>query len=110
MNVYFQLIIAIGLEVIATTLLKQSNGFTKFFVTILCLTCYAASFYFLSLVLKTFPTGVVYAIWSGLGIVAISIVSYFFYNQKLDIPAIIGMILIVTGVIVINLFSKFAMH
>lgn len=97
---------AIISEVIATSALKASDGFAKPGPLFAVVIGYAISFYFLSLTLKVIPVGVAYAIWSGLGIVLISIIGLFLFGQKLDVPAVIGMGLIITGVIVMNVFSK----
>lgn len=102
--------VAIASEVIATTALKSSDGFSKFWPSLLVISGYGIAFYALSMTLKTIPLGVAYAIWSGLGIVLVSILSLLIYEQKLDLPAIIGIGLIVLGVIVINLFSNTSMH
>lgn len=104
------LAIAIVSEVVATSALRAAEGFTRVVPSVIVVIGYGIAFYCLSLTLKTIPVGVVYAIWSGLGIVLVSIVAYFLYNQKLDLPAIIGMGLIVAGVVVLNLFSKSAVH
>jgi small multidrug resistance pump len=104
------LFVAIVAEVVATSALKASNGFTRLFPSIVVIVGYGTAFYFLSLTLKSIPIGIVYAIWSGLGIVLISLVGYFIFRQKLDIPAIIGIVLIMTGVIVMNFFSKSISH
>jgi len=101
---------AILLEVIATTALKASDGFTRLVPSIITAIGYAMSFYLLALTLKTLPTGIVYAIWSGCGIVLISLASWLVYGQKLDVAAVSGMALIVAGVMVINLFSKSGGH
>ena len=101
---------AIVTEVIATTALKSSDGFQRLAPGALAVVGYCISFYLLSQVMKSIPTGVVYAIWSGLGIVLISIVGWLVHNQKLDWPAVAGMALIVIGVLVIQLFSKTAGH
>jgi small multidrug resistance pump len=98
--------IAIIAEVIGTSALKSAEGFTKLIPSAIVVIGYGISFYFLSLTLKTIPVGISYAIWSGVGITLISIIGYFFYKQTLDLPAIIGILLIIAGVIVINLFSK----
>lgn len=103
-NIY--LLIAIVAEVIATSALKASNGFSNALPTAIVVLGYGAAFYFLSLTLRTMPVGIAYAIWSGLGIVLISIVGWVLYKQALDIPALIGMGLIIAGVIVINAFSQ----
>jgi small multidrug resistance pump len=97
---------AIVSEVIATSALKASDGFAKLWPSITVVIGYAISFYFLSLTLKLIPVGVAYAIWSGLGIVLISLIGLFFFDQKLDAPAVIGMTLIIAGVAVMNMFSK----
>jgi len=100
------LFIAIVAEVIGTSALKYSYGFTKILPSAIVIIGYGIAFYFLSLTLKSIPIGISYAIWSGLGIVLISVIGYFVFKQTLDIPAIIGIGLIILGVIVINLFSK----
>ncbi|MEI8003030.1 MAG: multidrug efflux SMR transporter [Methanothrix sp.] len=105
------LIIAILSEVIATTALKSAEGFTKIIPSIIVIIGYGIAFFFLSLTLKeNIQIGVVYAIWSGVGIALISIIGYLFYKQALDLPAILGIALILLGVIVINLFSKSVSH
>lgn len=103
---YVFLSIAIGAEVIATLSLKASQGFTRPTASLVTLIGYGVAFYALSLTLKYLPTGLVYALWSGIGIVLISVASYYLFGQKLDLPGIIGMGLICAGVLVINLFSK----
>ena len=103
---YLYLSIAIIAEVIGTSALKASEGFTRLGPTLITLLGYAAAFYFLSLTLKTIPVGIAYAIWSGVGIVLISLVGYALFRQTLDLPAIVGMALIIAGVAVINLFSR----
>ena len=100
------LFVAIFFEVFATTAIKYTNGFTNIIPTIICLVGYTISFYFLSLAVKTIPIGICYAIWSGFGIVAISLIGFFAFKQKLDLSAILGIILIIAGVLVINLFSN----
>lgn len=104
------LAVAILAEVIATTALKASEGFTRLLPGIVVVIGYAVAFYFLSQVLKTIPVGITYAIWSGLGIVLITIVGIFLYNQMPDLPAIIGMALIISGVVIINVFSRSVGH
>lgn len=103
---YLYLLIAIISEVIATASLKASEGFSKFFPMILVIIGYTASFLFLSLVLRTIPMGIAYSCWAGLGMVLITFTGYFFYNQKIDVYSIIGIILIIVGVILINFFNK----
>jgi len=98
--------IAIIAEVIGTSALKSAEGFTKLIPSVIVIVGYGIAFFLLSLTLKSIPVGIVYAIWSGAGIALISIIGYFHFKQKLDLPAIAGIILIIAGVIVINLFSK----
>jgi small multidrug resistance pump len=107
---YLYLAIAIIAEVIGTSALKASEGFTQLVPSTIVIVGYGTAFYFLSLVLKTIPVGVAYAIWAGIGIVLIAIVSAILFKQIPDLPAIIGMVLIVTGVAVINLFSSTVRH
>ena len=105
MNKWILLSFAIFSEVIATSSLKSTEGFTKLWPSLLVLLGYSAAFYFLSLTLDTIPIGVAYAVWSGIGVAGIALVSVLFFDQRLDAAAIIGMGLIVTGVIVLRLFS-----
>ena len=107
---YLYLTIAIISEVIGTSALKASEEFTKLIPSAIVIIGYAVAFYFMTLTLRTIPIGVTYAIWSGMGIVLITIAGIFLYKQIPDIPAIIGMGLIVAGVIVIHLFSKTTPH
>lgn len=102
------LVIAIVAEVIATASLKASVGFSKLWPSVTVVVGYAIAFYCLSLTLRTIPVGIAYAIWSGVGIVFISLVAWLWLGQKLDAPSVLGMGLIVAGVLVINLFSKVA--
>ena len=101
---------AIGFEVLGTTLLQQSQQFTKPWPTAGLALCYGLAFYLLTIALKQMPVGLAYAIWSGLGVVLISVIGLFLFKQKLDLPAIIGLALIIGGVVVINLFSKSVSH
>jgi len=110
MNPYIFLGIAIVTEVIATTLLRFSEGFTKLGYTLGSLALYGVSFYMLSQVLSHIPTGIAYAIWSGIGIVLISLAGWLISGQKLDLPAIIGITFICVGVLIINLLSKSSVH
>ena len=105
MNKWVLLGFAILSEVIATSSLKSTEGFTKLWPSLLVLLGYSAAFYFLSLTLDTIPIGVAYAVWSGIGVAGIALVSVLFFNQRLDAGAVIGMGLIVAGVIVLRLFS-----
>lgn len=107
---YLYLCIAIVSEVIATSALKASEGFSRLWPSLLVAAGYGAAFYFLSLTLRSIPIGVAYAIWSGLGIVLVSLVAWGVYQQKLDAPAMLGMSMIIGGVLVMNLFSKTAAH
>ena len=107
---YLYLAVAIVSEVIATSALKQTEGFTRAWPTVITLVGYLIAFFCLSMTLKSVPTGVAYAIWSGVGIVLVSLVAWLLNNQKLDLPAVLGMALIIAGVIVMQLFSKVAAH
>lgn len=107
---YLLLGAAIVAEVIGTTALKLSDGFTRLGPSAVTVVTYALAFYLLSHTLKTLPTGIAYAIWSGVGIVLISAVSWIVYGQRLDLPAILGLALIIAGVLVVNLFSKSIGH
>jgi small multidrug resistance pump len=104
------LLIAVSAEVVATSALKASEGFTRLTPSIVVAFGYGIAFYFLSLTLNSIPVGISYALWSGIGIVFISIIGWYFFNQSLDTPAIIGIGLIVAGVAVINLLSKSSSH
>ncbi len=104
------LCVAIVSEVVATSALKSSEGFTRLWPTLLVVAGYMLAFYFLSLTLRTIPVGVAYAIWAGLGVALIALVSWVIFDQKLDLPAMIGMGLIVSGVIVMNVFSNTVVH
>ena len=110
MHPYLSLAIAIVSEVVATSALRSADGFSKLLPSVVVVIGYALAFVFLSLTLKSIPVGIAYAIWSGLGVVLISMVAYFVYGQALDAPALIGMALIVAGVLVLNLFSKSSVH
>ena len=107
---YVYLAIAIVAEVIATSSLKASDGFARLWPSVVTVIGYGIAFYFLSLTLRSIPTGIAYAIWSGVGIVLISAVGWVWFRQALDLPAIIGMALIIAGVLVVNLFSRSAAH
>ena len=110
MNGAIYLGIAIVGEVIATSFLRASAGFTQLVPSVVVVVGYGVTFYFFSLALQTIPVGIGYAIWSGVGIVLISIIAYFVYGQVLDLPALVGIGLILAGVLVINLFSQSATH
>ncbi|MBW9334691.1 MULTISPECIES: DMT family transporter [Herbaspirillum] len=110
MSAYLTLAVAIVAEVIATTALKSSQGFTRLLPGIIVVLGYGVSFYCLSLTLRTMPTSVAYAIWSGVGLVLITLAAWLIHQQRLDWPAVAGIALIVAGVMVINLFSASAAH
>ncbi|NBB64719.1 QacE family quaternary ammonium compound efflux SMR transporter [Pseudomonas sp. ODNR1LW] len=101
---------AIGMEVVGTTLLQQSQQFSRPWPTAGMAVCYGLAFYLLSVALKQMPVGIAYAIWSGLGVVAISVIGTVLFRQKLDLPALAGLAMIVGGVTVIHLFSKTVVH
>jgi small multidrug resistance pump len=107
---YLYLALAIVAEVIATSTMKASEQFTRPVPSIVVVLGYAGAFFFLSLVLKTMPVGIVYAVWSGLGIVLVAVVAAIAYRQIPDWPCALGMALIIAGVVVINVFSKMAVH
>ncbi|KQT35764.1 multidrug transporter [Chryseobacterium sp. Leaf405] len=107
---YLYLLLAIIFEIIATTFLKKSEQFTKLLPSIITLIGYIVTFYLLSLTLRQVPVGIAYAIWSGVGIIFITIIGIVVFKQVPDLPAIIGILLIVIGVVVINLFSKMGSH
>jgi small multidrug resistance pump len=107
---YLILALAILAETIGTTALQASQQFTKPLPSLIVVIGYAAAFYLLSIVLKTFPVGIAYALWSGLGIVFIAAIGFVAFGQRLDWPAVFGITLILTGIIVINVFSKTATH
>ena len=110
MQAYMALGLAIVAEVIATSALKASEGFTRPGPSAIVVLGYGLAFYCLSLTLKTVPVGVAYAVWSGLGIVLITVAGYVLYRQRIDAAALIGMALIVAGVALIQLFSKTTTH
>lgn len=104
------LALAIAGEIIGTSALKATEGFTKPIPIAITIAGYATAFYFLALTLKTIPVGVAYAIWSGVGVVAIGLIGYLVFKQTLDWAAVLGMALIVAGVLVMNVFSKSLSH
>ena len=107
---YLFLALAIVFEVIGSSFLKLSDGFSKIIPSAVVLISYGICFYFFSLSLKTINLGFAYAIWGGLGIVLTTLISVFIFKEKLDIAAIVGITLIVSGVMVMNFFSKTATH
>lgn len=108
--VYSMLVVAIVFEVLGTSAMQAAQHFSRLVPTVMMVVCYAIAFYFLSWSLRYVPVGIAYGIWSGLGIVLISLVGYFVFGQKLDLAAVIGLGLIVAGVIVLNVFSKSTFH
>ncbi|MCH4090785.1 DMT family transporter [Acetobacter sp.] len=107
---YFQLIIAICAEVLATSCLKAADGFTRPLPSVVTLIGYGVAFYFLSLTLQSIPTGTTYAIWSGVGVVLVTFIAWIVQGQKIDGAGLVGIGLILAGVLVINLFSKNSAH
>jgi len=107
---YLYLLIAIVGEVIGTSALKASEGFTRPLPSLVTAVGYGVAFYCLSLTLRTIPVGIAYAIWSGIGIVLISLVGLLAFRQTLDAPALVGIGLILAGVVVINVFSSSVPH
>ncbi|MCM0755479.1 SMR family transporter [Desulfovibrio aminophilus] len=110
MQQWIFLSIAIISEVVATSALKATDGFSRLWPSLITVAGYGASFFFLSFALRTLSVGVAYAIWAGVGTALITLVSWLIFGQRLDIPAVIGLLLIVSGVVVINAFSKSVSH
>ncbi len=107
---YVYLAIAILTETIATSAIQASQQFTRIGPSLIVVIGYAASFYFMALTLKVMPIGIVYALWSGVGIVLMAAIGYVVFRQKLDTPAVIGIVLIIVGIVVIQLFSNTKTH
>lgn len=107
---YVYLLLSICTEVAATTALKATNSFTNPVPTAVVVIGYALTFYFFNLTLSQMPIGIAYAIWSGLGMVLITLFSWVIYKQALDLPAMVGIAFILAGVLVLNLFSKASVH
>jgi len=107
---WIYLAIAIAAEVVGTSFLRASEGFTKLVPSLIVVAAYGVAFFFLSLTLEKIPVGIAYAVWSGAGVTLIAAIGWLFLSQKLDAAAILGMGLIVAGVVVLNLFSKTAAH
>jgi small multidrug resistance pump len=110
MKTHLILLLAILAEVIATSALKASENFTRPIPSLLVVGGYGTAFFLLSITLKTLPIGVAYAIWSGVGTALVAVVGWLYYRQSLDLPAILGLTLIIAGTLVLNLFSKVAAH
>ncbi len=110
MKIWAYLGIAIVSEVIATSALRACQGFSRLVPSVVVIIGYASAFFFLSLTLKTIPVGIAYAVWSGVGTALIAVIAWLFLGQSLDMPAIVGIFLIVSGVVIMNVFSKVAAH
>ncbi|MEM7321040.1 MAG: multidrug efflux SMR transporter [Pseudomonadota bacterium] len=109
-SLYLILFLAVAAETVGTTALQASQQFTRLTPSIIVVIAYALSFYLLSIALKSMPVGIVYAIWSGLGIVLIAIIGLVVFGQRLDWPAILGLAMIIAGILVIHLFSSTTQH
>ncbi len=110
MQQWIFLALAIVSEVIATSALQASAGFSRLWPSLVVVVGYLFAFYFLSLTLRTIPVGVAYAIWSGVGVALIALIAWALFGQALDVPAVVGLLLIVAGVVVLNVFSKTVSH
>ena len=108
--VYAVLVVAIVFEVLGTSAMQAAQHFTRVVPTTMMIVCYAIAFFFLSWSLRYVPVGIAYAIWSGLGVVLISVIGTVVFRQRLDLPAMVGLAMIIGGVVVINLFSKTVGH
>ncbi len=109
-TIYAALVVAIAAEVVATTALARSESFTRLGPSLITVAGYAVAFYFLSVALRVMPTGLVYAVWSGMGIVFITAIGWIWFGERLDLPAILGLGLIIAGVVVVNVFSRTMPH
>ena len=107
---YIYLFLAVLAETIGTSALQASQQFTRLVPSVVVVLAYAASFYLLAVTLEYMPVGIVYAIWAGLGIVLIAVIGYLVFGQRLDLPAVIGMSLIICGIVIIHLFSRTTAH
>ena len=107
---YLYLALAVAFETIGTSAMQASQQFTRLWPSVLVVVGYAISFYFMALTLRFMPVGIVYALWSGLGIILIALIGYAVFGQKLDLPAIAGLGLIIAGIVVIQLFSNATAH
>jgi small multidrug resistance pump len=110
MTNWLYLAIAIIAEVLGTSCLRASEGFTKLVPSLLVVVGYGLAFFCLSLTLKEIPVGIAYAVWSGAGVALITAIGWLWFGQRLDLPAAIGIALIITGVVVLNVFSKMTAH
>lgn len=107
---YYYLILAVICETAGTSAIQASQQFTRLWPSVMVVVCFGAAFWFLSMTLRTMPVGVMYAMWSGLGIVLISSIGFVVFGQRLDLWAIVGIGLIVSGILVIHLLSKSSLH
>ena len=107
---YLFLILAVAAETVGTTALQASQQFSRLMPSLLAVAGYAVAFYFLALTLRIMPVGIVYAMWSGLGIVFIALIGFVAFGQRLDLPALLGLAMIIGGIAVINLFSGSTTH
>jgi len=107
---YLFLILAVAAETVGTTALQASQQFSRLMPSLLAVAGYAVAFYFLALTLRVMPVGIVYAMWSGLGIVFIALIGFVAFGQRLDLPALLGLAMIIGGIVVINLFSGSTTH
>lgn len=110
MLAYFYLFVAIVAEVLGTSALKASQQFTRFWPSVLVVVGYAVAFYMLTLVLRTLPVGIAYAFWAGLGIVLVALIGVVVFGERLDLPAMLGLAMIIGGVVVIQVFSDVSAH
>ena len=110
MKIWLYLLAAIIAEVVGTSALRATDGLSKLWPSLLMIVAYGISFFFLSLTLRTIPMGIAYAVWSGVGMVLITLVGWLYFEQMLDAPAILGIFFIVCGVVVLYLFSKTVPH
>lgn len=107
---YIYLFVAIVAEVLGTSALKASQEFTRFWPSLAVVVGYALTFYMLTLVLRTIPVGIAYALWAGLGIVLVTLIGVVVFGEKLDLPAVLGLAMIIAGVVVIQVFSRVSAH
>lgn len=107
---YIYLFVAIVAEVLGTSALKASQEFTRFWPSLAVVVGYALAFYMLTLVLRTIPVGIAYALWAGLGIVLVTLIGVVVFGEKLDLPAVLGLAMIIAGVVVIQVFSRVSAH
>ena len=107
---YVYLFVAIVAEVVGTSALKASQEFTRFWPSVVVVVGYGLAFYMLTLVLRTVPVGIAYALWAGLGIVLVTLIGVLVFGEKLDLPAMLGLAMIIAGVVVIQAFSKVSAH